>query len=199
MTTGSGTGASTTGPLAGGGPDVVVVMGVSGVGKTTVAKGISSLMGWTFAEGDAFHPEANIAKMHAGHPLTDEDRWPWLRLIGGWIAAEVADGRSAVVTCSALKVAYRDLLRASDPAVRFLHLAAAEDLVGDRVSHRTDHFMPASLLHSQYDALEPLTSAELAAGSVVASVEGTPPQVLARAMDALGLTPPEDEREGHRA
>ena len=78
-------------------------MGVSGVGKTTVAKGIAAVLGWTFAEGDAFHPEANVAKMAAGRPLTDEDRWPWLRSIGGWMSAEIAAGRSAVVTCSALR------------------------------------------------------------------------------------------------
>jgi gluconokinase len=82
--------------------DVVVVMGVSSVGKTTVAKGLSALMGWEFAEGDAFHPQANIDKMHAGTPLTDDDRWPWLRLIRDWMAEAIDEGRSAVVTCLVL-------------------------------------------------------------------------------------------------
>lgn len=179
--------------------DIVVVMGVSGVGKSTIAKGISSLMGWTFAEGDAFHPQANIDKMSDGIPLTDEDRWPWLRHIADWMSEEVAAGHSGVVTCSALRRAYRDVLREGDPAVRFLHLAAAEDLVGDRLSHRHGHYMPASLLHSQFDTLEPLEDDELASGSVTCSVEGTAAQVLERAMRALGLTPSVDAEEGHRA
>ncbi|CCH76733.1 Carbohydrate kinase, thermoresistant gluconokinase [Nostocoides japonicum T1-X7] len=181
------------------GADIVVVMGVSGVGKSTIAKGISTLMGWTFAEGDAFHPQANIDKMSNGIPLTDEDRWPWLALIADWMREEVQAGNNAVVTCSALRRRYRDVLRDADPAVRFLHLAASEDLVGDRLSHRQGHYMPTSLLHSQYDTLEPLDDDELAAGSVVCSVEGSAAQVLARAMDALRLTPPADDEEGHRA
>lgn len=182
-----------------GSPDIVVVMGVSGVGKSTVAKGISALMGCEFAEGDAFHPQANIDKMHEGHPLTDEDRWPWLRLLRDWMRDKIAAGESAVVTCSALKVVYRDLLREAGPEVRFLHLVAAEDLIGDRLAERKDHFMPTSLLHSQFETLEPLTDAELTAGSVVVSVEGTPQQVLDRVMDTLGLVPPVDLTEGHRA
>ena len=181
------------------GPDVVVVMGVSGVGKSTVAKGLSTLMGWQFAEGDGFHPEANIAKMHAGTPLTDEDRWPWLGLLRDWMAEEIAAGRSSVVTCSALRHSYRDLLREAGPEVRFLHLVAPESLVGDRMSNRADHFMPASLLHSQFDTLEPLGPDELALGSVVVSVEGTAPEVLARVMSALNLTEPNQAQEGHRA
>jgi carbohydrate kinase (thermoresistant glucokinase family) len=168
-------------------PDVVVVMGVSSVGKSTVAKGISTLTGWPFAEGDGFHPQANIDKMHAGTPLTDDDRWPWLRLIRDWMAEQIASGESGVVTCSALREAYRDVLREAGPEVRFLHLVAGESLVGDRMSHRSGHFMPPSLLHSQYDTLEPLTERELDLGSVVVPVDGSPPEVLHRAMTALGL------------
>ncbi len=180
-------------------PDVVIVMGVSGVGKSTVAKGLSTIMGWQFAEGDAFHPEANIAKMHAGTPLTDEDRWPWLRLLRDWMAEEIAAGHSSVVTCSALKVVYRDLLREAGPEVRFLHLIAPESLVGDRMGHREGHFMPSSLLHSQFETLEPLAPEELARGSVVVSVEGSAPEVLARVLAALSLADPSDVQEGHRA
>ncbi|NPC96578.1 gluconokinase [Nocardioides sp. zg-DK7169] len=165
-------------------------MGVSGVGKTTIAKGISTLTGWTFAEGDAFHPEANVAKMHEGHPLTDEDRWPWLRAIGDWMSAEIAAGRSAVVTCSALRRSYRDLLREGRPEVEFCHLAAQEDLVGDRLSHRGGHFMPPSLLPSQYAALEPLEPDE---PGVTVSVEGSVPDVLARAVESLHLPAPRTE------
>lgn len=179
--------------------DVVVVMGVSSVGKTTVAMGLSALMGWEFAEGDAFHPQANIDKMHAGTPLTDDDRWPWLRLIRDWMAEAIDEGRSAVVTCSALKVSYRDVLREAGSQVRFLHLVAPEVLVGDRMAHREGHFMPTSLLHSQFDTLEALTAKELEHGSTVVSVEGTPPQVLERCMNALGLSAPADIEEGHRA
>ena len=112
----------------------VVVMGVSGVGKTTVAKGISTILGWTFAEGDAFHPESNVAKMSSGQPLTDDDRWPWLRSIGDWMSDEIAAGRSSVVTCSALRRVYRDLLREGRPEVVFCHLTADADLIGDRMS-----------------------------------------------------------------
>ena len=167
-------------------------MGVSGVGKTTVAKGISTSMGWTFAEGDAFHPDSNVAKMSAGTPLTDEDRWPWLRSIGAWMTDEIEAGRSAVVTCSALRRAYRDLLREGRPEVLFCHLTADPDLIGDRMSRRTDHYMPASLLPSQVATLEPLESDE---PGVEVSVDGTPAEVIARALDALGLA---DEEERSR-
>ena len=164
----------------------VVVMGVSGVGKTTIAQGISTLTGWSFAEGDAFHSPANVAKMHAGHALTDEDRWPWLRLIGDWMSAEIAAGRSAVVTCSALRRSYRDVLRDGRPEVEFCHLAAESDLVSDRLEHRDGHFMPSSLLPSQYATLEPLQSDE---PGVTVSIEGGLPDVLARAVAALHLEP----------
>ena len=135
---------------------VVVVMGVSGVGKTTVGQGVAAALGWTYAEGDDFHPEANVAKMAAGIPLTDEDRWPWLRSIGAWMSDEIAAGRSAVVTCSALRRSYRDVLREGRPEVLFCHLTADPDLIGERVGHRADHYMPASLLPSQLATLEPL-------------------------------------------
>jgi gluconokinase len=164
----------------------VVVMGVSGVGKSTVAKGISTVLGWTFAEGDAFHPESNVAKMSAGTPLTDEDRWPWLRSIGAWMSEEIQAGRSAVVTCSALRRAYRDLLCEGRPEVLFCHLTADPDLIGDRVSRRTDHYMPVSLLPNQLATLEPLEPDE--PGAVV-SVDGEPAEVIARALAVLHLTP----------
>lgn len=169
-------------------PDVVVVMGVSGSGKTTVAKGIATLMGWEFAEGDAFHSEANVAKMHSGHPLTDDDRWPWLEAIGEWIGDKEARGESAVVTCSALRRAYRDLLRKGRPAVRFLHLTAPPALIEDRMQHRAGHFMPPTLLPSQLATLEPLASDE---PGVEVVNEGTPAQVLHRSLAALGLPEPD--------
>ncbi len=170
-------------------PPQVVVMGVSSVGKTTVAKGLSTFLGWTFAEGDAFHPEANVAKMEAGTPLTDEDRWPWLRSIGDWVSEQIAAGEPSVVTCSALRRVYRDLLREGRPQVRFLHLTAGEDLVADRMEHRRGHSLPTSLLHSQYETLEELDPDE---PGVVVTVDGTPPEVLHRSLEALGLNPEED-------
>jgi gluconokinase len=166
----------------------VVVMGVSGVGKSTIAKGLSTLTGWTFAEGDGFHPQANVEKMREGQPLTDDDRWPWLRTIGDWMSEEIAHGRSAVITCSALRRSYRDLLREGRPEVEFCHLAADVGLVGDRLDHRKGHFMPSALLHSQYDTLEPLAADE---PGVTVSVEGSVPDVLARAVAALDLSPTE--------
>jgi gluconokinase len=158
-------------------------MGVSGVGKTTVARELSRVLGWTYAEGDAFHPEANVAKMAAGIPLTDEDRWPWLGSIGAWMSEEIAAGRSAVGTCSALRRVYRDLLREGRPEVVFCHLTADPDLVAERMRHRTDHYMPASLLASQVDTLEPLQPDE---PGFVVPVEGEAALVVARVLDALG-------------
>jgi gluconokinase len=170
----------------------VVVMGVSGVGKSTIAKGLSTLMRWPFAEGDEFHSEANLAKMSSGQPLTDEDRWPWLRAIGEWMSQEIAAGRSGVVACSALRRAYRDLLREGRSEVVFCHLVAVEDVVANRVGARRDHFMPPSLLHSQYDTLEPLEPDE---PGVEVSVGGSAAEVVARAVAALPLQP---EEEGSR-
>ena len=162
----------------------VVVMGVSGVGKTTVATRLAAALGRTFAEGDDFHPEANVAAMAAGVPLSDEDRWPWLRSIGAWMSAETAAGRSAVVTCSALRRSYRDLLREDRPEVVFCHLIADPDLTRERVSHRTDHYMPASLLPSQLAALEPLQPDE---PGFVVPAESDVSRVVAQALDALRL------------
>jgi gluconokinase len=145
-------------------------------------------MGWQFAEGDDFHSAANVEKMHQGHPLTDEDRWPWLEAIGSWISDQVAAGASAVVTCSALRRAYRDLLREKCPAVRFLHVTAMPGTIRERIEHRSGHYMPASLLPSQLATLEPLEPDE--PGVEIAS-EGSAHDVLRRALDALNLSAPE--------
>jgi gluconokinase len=164
--------------------DLIVVMGVSGSGKTTVARGIASAMGWPFAEGDDFHPEANVAKMSSGQPLTDEDRWPWLRTIGSWLSEQEESGRNAVVTCSALRRVYRDLLRDGRPDVRFCHVEADAALIEERLTHRSGHYMPPSLLPSQLAVLEPLQPDE---PGVTVSVAGTPEGIVERALDALGL------------
>jgi gluconokinase len=135
-------------------------MGVSGSGKTTVAHELVRRLGWDFAEGDDLHPAANVEKMRAGHPLDDADRWPWLRALAAWIGEHEAAGRDAVVTCSALKRSYRDLLRDGHPSVWFAHVTADAELVRERVRARTGHYMPASLLDSQLATLEPLDDDE---------------------------------------
>jgi gluconokinase len=132
---------------------VLVLMGVSGCGKSTVAGMLAGRLGWDLLEGDDLHPPANVAKMHAGHPLDDDDRWPWLAKIREWIDGHAADGRPGVVTCSALKKTYRDVLRAPD--VVFVYLSGSRELIGARLAARHGHFMPASLLDSQFATLEP--------------------------------------------
>lgn len=128
-------------------------MGVSGSGKSTVGAALAQRWGVPFVDADTLHPAANIAKMAAGEPLDDDDRYPWLERVGDWLAAH-RDG--AVVSCSALKRKYRDQLRAHCPAVEFLHLSGSEELIAGRLAARTLHFMPAALLRSQLDTLEPL-------------------------------------------
>jgi gluconokinase len=130
-------------------------MGVSGSGKTTIGSLLAGRLGWDYAEADAFHSAGNIAKMAAGHPLTDEDRWPWLAAIGEWIDATTAAGRPGVVTCSALKRRYRDALRAGRPQVRLIYLDADATTVQDRLTARNGHFFPPELLTSQFADLEP--------------------------------------------
>lgn len=138
----------------------LVVMGVSGVGKTSVAAEIVERTGWAFVEGDDLHPAANRAKMSAGTPLDDDDRWPWLRQVAAWIGEQEGAGRNAVVTCSALKRSYRELLRDGHPSVRFVHLLAPAELIKSRVDSRQGHYMPPSLLASQLATLEPLGTDE---------------------------------------
>jgi gluconokinase len=131
----------------------IVVMGVSGSGKSTVGAALAQRLVVPFADADAFHPDANIAKMAAGEPLDDNDRSPWLEAIGEWLTRH-ADG--GVMSCSALKRDYRDQLRAHCPGVEFLHLSGSPELIARRLAGRSGHFMPASLLKSQFDTLEPL-------------------------------------------
>ncbi|MGB3437569.1 MAG: gluconokinase [Actinophytocola sp.] len=133
---------------------LVVVMGVTGSGKSTVGTALAERMGVPFADADDFHSPENVAKMRSGVPLTDEDRRPWLLSIGKWLAEHAA--RGAVVTCSALKLVYRDTLREAAPAVTFLHLHGDKATVRERVGSRPGHFMPESLVDSQFADLEPL-------------------------------------------
>ncbi|MDN6555493.1 MAG: gluconokinase [Acidipropionibacterium acidipropionici] len=137
----------TTSPIA-------IIMGVAGSGKTAVGGRLAERLGVPYVDGDDLHPQANIDKMSAGHPLDDDDRRPWLITIGEWLHDHRETG--AVATCSALRRSYRDLLRRSCPGVPFIHLAGSRDLIVERVSGREGHFMPASLVDSQFDTLEPL-------------------------------------------
>ena len=159
----------------------VVVMGVSATGKTTVGEELADELGCEFIEGDSLHPQRNIEKMEAGTPLTDEDRWPWLRAVAELVARRDREGVSTVVTCSALKRSYRDVLRKAAP-VFFVHLAAPFEVLEERMHERTKHFMPTSLLHSQFDTLEDLGDDE--AGAVV---DVSPPldEVVEEAVNAV--------------
>ena len=135
----------------------IVVMGVSGSGKSTVGAALAQRQQVPFAAADDFHPEANIAKMTAGQPLTDDDRWPWLEALGAWLETH---SEGAVMTCSALKRSYRDVLRQHVPALGFIHLHGDRALIAQRQATRPGHFMPAALLDSQFATLEPLQSDE---------------------------------------
>lgn len=136
-------------------PSVIVVMGVSGCGKSTVAEALASRLRWPFAEADTFHPTANVEKMRAGVPLTDEDRWPWLEAMRAWIESTRASGRRCIVTCSALKRSYRERIAGGLADARFVHLHGPYDLIAARLATRQHDYMPASLLRSQFEALEP--------------------------------------------
>jgi gluconokinase len=161
-------------------PHVVVVMGVAGTGKTTVGPLLARALGVPYAEGDDFHPEANIAKMSSGTPLDDDDRHPWLDAIGAWARGRA--GLGGVVSSSALKRSYRDRLRAAAPEAVFLHLTGDRELIERRMAGRRGHFMPTGLLDSQFATLQPLETDE--AGTAV-DVSGSPDEIAARAVVAL--------------
>lgn len=158
-------------------------MGVSGTGKTTVATQLADRFGWQFIEGDSLHPPTNIAKMSAGFPLDDDDRWPWLETLGSLLAFHHDDGISSVLTCSALKRSYRDVLRGGLPpgSVFFVHLAAPSAVLRARMESR-EHFMPPSLLQSQFEALEPLGADEVGA---VFDVSHPVEQVVGAVLEAI--------------
>jgi gluconokinase len=139
-------------------PPLVVVMGVSGSGKTTIGAALAQRLRVPFADADDFHPQANIDKMSAGIPLTDEDRGPWLATIATWLADHAAGG--GVASCSALKRSYRDVLAAAAPQVFFVHLHGDPDVIASRVAGRPGHFMPTALVESQFATLEPLEPGE---------------------------------------
>jgi gluconokinase len=169
---------------------VVVVMGVSGSGKSTIGRALAERLGVPYAEGDDFHPPANVAKMASGHPLTDADRWPWLRAIAAWITTHSASG--GVITCSALKRTYRDVLRTAAGEVWFLHVAGDRSVIADRLAARRGHFMPAALLDSQFADLEPLGADE---PGLTVDAGAAPEAILTVTMRAIeGIIPTNDAR-----
>jgi gluconokinase len=153
----------------------MIIMGVQGSGKSTIGAALAERLNIRFIDGDDLHPKANKDKMAAGHPLTDEDRVPWLKTIGETIAEGRASGRVTIVACSALKRWYRELLRSSDPSVVFVHLVGEKGLLADRLAHRDHEFMPTTLLDSQIETLEPLAEWE---HGIAVSIEQTPAAIV---------------------
>ena len=160
----------------------LVLMGVSGCGKTTAALNLHNALGWPVAEADDFHPGANIDKMSRGVALTDEDRWPWLKSMRDWMSERATEDVKTIVTCSALKRSYRDLLSGAQGRVFFIHLLAQPDELQERMAHREGHFMPSSLLPSQFATLEPLSDDE---DGVTVVSRATPEETFEAILTAL--------------
>lgn len=165
-------------------PRVLLLMGVAGCGKTTTGQKLARRLGWTFRDADSFHPPANIAKMTAGTPLTDDDRWPWLDAIAEWTDQCLRLNQPAVVTCSALKRAYRTRILGHRAGVQLVYLKGSRELIADRMSRRKNHFMPTALLDSQFATLEEPRTVE---HPVVVSVAMSPNRVVDRIIAHCGL------------
>jgi gluconokinase len=166
---------------------VVIVMGVSGSGKSTVGGLLASRLHWEFEDADWFHPASNIEKMHEGLPLTDEDRGPWLAAIATWIDATRQSTGHGVIACSALKRRYRDVLIGDRNDVRLVYLRGDESVIARRIATRHEHFMPPKLLHSQFEALEEPGPGEF---PIVVSIEPPPREIVARVVSALEIAEP---------
>jgi carbohydrate kinase (thermoresistant glucokinase family) len=163
-------------------PASVIVMGVSGSGKTTVGTLLAARLKWDYEDADGFHPAANIERMQKGVALTDEDRMPWLRAIAAWIDRTREAGGHGVVSCSALKRRYREILTANRPDVRLVYLKGDEALIAGRMAARRGHFMPSSLLRSQFDALEEPAADE---NPITVPIELPPHEIVARILAEL--------------
>jgi gluconokinase len=174
---------SATGPV----PAVLIVMGVSGTGKSTIGSLLAGRLQWEYEDGDWFHPKANIDKMHQGIPLTDEDRWPWLQAIAAWIDKTRQAGGHGVIACSALKRSYRDVLVGGHANVRLIYLTGDEELIARRIATRHEHFMPPSLLHSQVVTLEPPAPDE---NPITVSIEPAPREIVTHILAALNIAEP---------
>lgn len=170
-------------------PCALVVMGVSGSGKSTIADRLAERLSWTYEDGDRFHPAGNVAKMSVGQPLTDEDRWPWLQAIADEIDRVCRAGQRTVVACSALKRAYRDILVHGRDDVRIVFLNGTRELIADRLAARKDHFMPPGLLASQFKTLEPPLASE---NPVTVSIDASVEAIVADIIRQLGLDPVEN-------
>lgn len=178
---------SHAGNVAGQDPRVLVLMGVSGCGKTTVAALLAGRFGWEFEEGDSLHPPSNVEKMHGGDPLTDEDRWPWLAKVADWIEAELDSDKHGVITCSALKRSYREAINRRGVGIEFVYLAGTQQQIAARLAARQGHFMPASLLQSQFADLEEPQDDEPA---IRVDIGSSPQRIVQSIIDALGLGTP---------
>lgn len=166
-------------------PVVLVLMGVSGCGKTTVAAILAGRLGWPFEEGDALHPQSNIDKMKAGHPLTDDDRWPWLEKVAEWIEERLDARENGLITCSALKRSYRDVVNRRGSGVVFVFLSGPKETIAARLAVRHGHFMPPSLLESQFADLEEPTSDE---PEIRVDIGPAPGVIAQDIVDDLGLS-----------
>jgi gluconokinase len=167
-------------------PCALVVMGVSGSGKSTIGEKLAARLSWSYEDGDRFHPASNVAKMSAGHPLTDEDRWPWLQAIADEIDLVCKAGQHAVIACSALKRAYRDALVHGRNDVRIVFLDGSQQLIADRLARRKGHFMPPGLLASQFKTLEPPDRSE---NPVTVSIDASIDAIVDDIVRRLGIDP----------
>jgi len=165
-------------------PVVLVLMGVSGCGKTTIAQVLAAHLHWCFEEGDALHPQANVDKMAAGHPLDDTDRAPWLAKVADWVDGRLDAGECGIITCSALKRSYRDLIDRRGEGVEFVYLHGSRELIASRLNARHGHFMPPSLLASQFATLEEPAADEPA---IRVEIGASPETIAAHISDVLGL------------
>lgn len=167
-------------------PCALIVMGVSGSGKSTIADQLAKRLRWTYEDGDRFHPAGNVAKMSAGHPLTDEDRWPWLQAIADEIDRACKANEHVVIACSALKRSYRDVLVHGRRDVRIVYLNGTQELIAGRLAKRQGHFMPPGLLASQFKTLEPPGADE---NPVIVSIDASVEEIVDDTVGQMGLTP----------
>jgi gluconokinase len=177
-------------------PCALIVMGVSGSGKSTIAASLAERLNWVYEDGDRFHPASNVAKMSAGQPLTDEDRWPWLQAIADEIDRVCESGGHVVIACSALKRAYRDVLVHGRDDVRIVYLKGTQPLIADRLARRKGHFMPPGLLDSQFKTLEPPAADE---NPITVSIDASVETIVEDIVRQLKPGSPDDRASGRNS